>query len=264
MTDKKIYFLSGLPRTGSTLLGSILSQNPEIHVTPTSPMYPLLVETNETFNRLSVQYTYDHVAASNRVYHAMIEAFYEDIQEPVIFDKHRGWAKNIEAVKLFLNPQARIIATVRPIAEIITSYIVLAEKDPDNFIDAHLKLLDKDITNESRANLLWTGYIKVPYDMLQDGLKTHPENILLIEYKDIAVAPEKTLEQVYEFCGLEPFTHAWDGIKNTCAEAKDEAWGMKNLHTIRPTLGVRSVNPSVYLSQKEIDYYNGFNIETYG
>lgn len=264
MTNKKLFFLSGLPRTGSTLLGSILSQNPEIHVTPTSPMYPLLVETNEAFNRLSLQYTYDHVATSNRVYHALVDAFYDDIKETVIFDKNRGWPKSVEAIKLFLNPDARIIATVRPIAEIITSYIVLAEKDPDNFIDAHLKALGKDITNESRANLLWSVYLKAPYDILKEGLKTHPENILLVEYNDIALSPDETLEKVYEFCGLDPFTHVWEGIKNTCAEAKDEAWGMKNLHDIRPTLGKRSVNPIVYLSQKEIDYYNSFNVEEHG
>lgn len=227
-------------------------------------MYPLLVDTNEAFNRLSLQYTYDHVGKSNRVYHAMIGAFYEDIKEPIVFDKHRGWPKNVEAIKLFLNPDARIVATVRPIAEIITSYLVLAEKDPDNFIDAHLKGIGRPITNENRADLLWTFYMKSAYEITRNALKEHPDNILLVEYAELVSHPEETLARIYTFCGLTPFTHDLDHIKNTCAEAKDEAWGMKNLHDIRPTLGKRSVHPSVYLSQKEIDHYNSFNLEAHG
>lgn len=33
---KKYYFISGLPRSGSTLLANILAQNPRFHATATS------------------------------------------------------------------------------------------------------------------------------------------------------------------------------------------------------------------------------------
>ena len=56
---KNLLFLSGLPRSGSTLLGSILSQHPEIYVTPTSPLSDLLCLIDESFSRLDIQYTYD-------------------------------------------------------------------------------------------------------------------------------------------------------------------------------------------------------------
>ncbi len=42
---KKIYFLSGLPRSGSTVLAAILSQNPSIHATSTSNLLDTLVGT---------------------------------------------------------------------------------------------------------------------------------------------------------------------------------------------------------------------------
>lgn len=264
MKEKDIYFLSGLPRTGSTLLGSILSQNPDIHVTPTSPLYSLLVNTNEHFNLLNLQYTFDHEAVSKRVYHAMIEAFYADIKEPIIFDKHRGWPKNVPAIEEYLNPKARIIATVRPIAEIITSYLVLADKDPNNFIDRDLKEQGKICTNEERAILLWEKYIAQSYEPLKFGLEKNRNNILLIEYRDIVFKPEQTLEKIYNFCGVDSFPHIFESIENTCAEAKDDAWGLKNLHTIRPTLGIESANPFAYLSKEKVEYFNQFNIEAYG
>ena len=128
MLNKKVFFLSGLPRTGSTLLGSILAQDTRIHVTPTSPLYQLLVDVNESLNRASVQYTYDHEATGSRIYSSLVESFYADIKKNIIFDKHRGWPKHVTAIEQYINSNAKVICTVRPIAEIVTSYLVLADK----------------------------------------------------------------------------------------------------------------------------------------
>ena len=261
MTNKTIYFLAGLPRTGSTLLGSILSQNPRIHVTPTSPLYPLLVAINEEFNLLNVQYTFDQVVVGDRVYHAVVDAFYNGIKQPLVFDKHRGWPKHVPAIAQYINSKPRIICTIRPIVEIITSYLVLADKDPDNFIDAHLKRLDKDITNKNRADLLWTTYLQLSYKALIEGMSISPDSILFVEYYDIVFNIAKTLQRIYNFCNISTYKHRVDGIENKCAEAKDEAWGLKNLHTIRQSLSMQSSSPLVYLSTDEIEYYTQFDIK---
>lgn len=65
---KQLYFLAGLPRTLSTGLGSLLSQNPSITVTPTSPMLDLLCYTNEAFEKLNEKYTYDYKTVSANIY----------------------------------------------------------------------------------------------------------------------------------------------------------------------------------------------------
>lgn len=255
-----IHFLSGLPRTGSTLLGSLLAQNPSVHVTPTSPLYSLLVNANEHFNLLNLQYTFDCAAVSERVYRSLVEAMYTDIAETVIFDKHRGWPKNVPAIKQYLNADPVIIATVRPIAEIITSYLALAERDPDNFIDRRLHKDGRSLTNEERAMLLWTDYLNVPYECLQVGLETHPENILLVDYDDIVHTPHAVLNRIYTACEMEYYRHDITCIENKCAEAKDEAWGLKNLHTIRSSLSRRSADPRDYLPAEAIAYFDQFTI----
>lgn len=259
MIDKRVYFLSGLPRTGSTLLGSILSQNPDIHVTPTSPLYSLLVATNEHFNRLSVQYTYDHEATSRRVYHAMISAFYQHISEPVVFDKNRGWPKHIPAITEYLNHDPKIICTVRPIAEIITSYLVLADKDPNNFIDTHLKSIDRPINSEERATLLWTTYLKSPWECLLAGLNTDRDRLMLVQYRDLVYYPTHIIKAIYDFCGLDAIDHGYNAIENKCSEAKDEAWGLKGLHEIRPHIGYESRSPREYLPADAIRYFETFD-----
>ncbi|MBD2040099.1 sulfotransferase, partial [Microcoleus sp. FACHB-672] len=42
MTLDKIHFISGLPRSGSTLLSAILRQNPRFHAGMTSPVGALV------------------------------------------------------------------------------------------------------------------------------------------------------------------------------------------------------------------------------
>lgn len=255
-----IHFLAGLPRTGSTLLGSILNQNLDLCVTPTSPLYYLLVKLNEAFNYCSIQHTYDHDRVSDLSYRGLVEAFYGE-ESRTVFDKHRGWPKHVDAIKQYINPNPKIIATVRPIAEIITSYLVLIQQDEDNFVDRHLLELGcEKPTNEDRANLLWQYYLKSPYECLTEGLKTHPDTILLVSYAEIVFRTQETLDRVYSFCDLEPFNHKFDDLANTCQEERDQAWGLKNLHTIRPSLNRISTRPEQMLPQAAIDYFAQFDI----
>ena len=60
---KKIYFLSGLPRSGSTVLAALLQQHPEMHTTATSGLLDMLVGTLKAWGGLyqpTVQYTGQH------------------------------------------------------------------------------------------------------------------------------------------------------------------------------------------------------------
>lgn len=257
---KKIFFLSGLPRTGSTVLGSILCQNPDIYVTPTSALHPFLVGCNEQFNVLATQYTLDP-EVNKRVYRSIINAFFEGVNKPIVFDKQRGWPKFVESIKEFLNPEPRIVCTVRPIAEIITSYLVLAEKDPNNFIDAHLRKINGPLNNEARAHLLWTFYLNKPYEALKTGLQTHRKNLLLIDYRDLVYRTERTLKRIYHFCDLESYVHSFDNITNGCAEAKDAMWGLKGLHDIRSKVDFKSKTPKAYLPTDAINWFSKFDIE---
>lgn len=260
--DKRIFFLSGLPRSGSTLLGSILNQNPDVYVSTTSPLYSLLLNTNEHLNLLNLQYTFDQISIGDKLYKSIVDAFYPDDRSfPIVFDKHRGWPRNVDAVRSYVDAEPKIICPVRPIAEIMASYITLAERDPDNFIDRELRELGEPISNESRANYLWRVTMKVAYENMLIGMKMHPESMLLVEYDQLVFRPEKALARIYKFCGMDLYEHEFEGIENTCAEAKDEAWGMKNLHDIRSTIGKQSVDPLCYLPREAIDYFSQFDLK---
>jgi sulfotransferase len=258
---KDIFFLSGLPRSGSTLLGSILGQNPDFHVTPTSPLLDLLCFTNESFNKLNTRYTFDLHTTSENVYKGIVKNFYEHIKSPYIIDKHRGHPRNAESLKRFVTSNPKIVCTNRPIPEVITSYIKLINKDKNNFVDDHLKKIETPISIESRSKVLWENYISDPYNSTKSGLQTHPENILIVNYDDLVFNTDKILNQIYDFLGLRFYQgHTTKNIHNYCAEEKDYAWGLNGLHDIRKNLEKQSTPPEIMLGKFLTEYYNQFNL----
>ncbi len=260
---KSIFFLSGLPRSGSTLLGSILGQNSKITVTPTSPLLDLLCLNNEAFSKLNSNYTFNVESVSNDVYGAIIDSYYNQFKTDIVFDKHRGWPRNIIPAKMFVSYNPKIICTVRPISEVITSYIklIINNKQEDNFVDNTLRSKKLHITIENRAKVLWEEYISDPYQSTMHGIKNHPECLHLVNYDDLVQAPIETMKKIYDFIGLDEYkNYNFNNIDNVCAEIKDKAWGLDNLHNIRSKLGKTSTNPKEILGEYLTNYYNKFNI----
>lgn len=260
---KTIFFLSGLPRSGSTLLGSIIGQNPDFHVTPTSPLLDLLCFTNQNFNLLDQKYTYDKDVVSANVYKGIIESFYKHIDKKYILDKHRGHPRNLVPLKRFVADEPKIICTVRPVSEIIASYIKLIEKNKqsDNFIDNHLKSKKIPINIGNRAKCLWEEYIISPYESMKFGLKNYRDNLHIVEYENLVNKPDIVLKEIYDFLGLpHHLGHLYENIHNFCAEEKDAAWGLENLHLIRTILKKTSTPPDEILGPYLTEHYNQFNL----
>lgn len=260
----KLHFLSGLPRTGSTLLASLLNQDPKIYATGTSPLSDLMYLLNLDFLNLKKIYNFETDNIELDVYRGVLLTFHKHKNKKVIFDKHRAWPKNLDPLKLFIsNP--KIVVTVRPVPEIITSYITLIERsvlnNKENFIDRDLKLKGLPLSLENRAKLVWEKYVKEPYESVLLGLHNDREKLLFIEYGDIVSTPLSVLSKVYEFFELEEFK-AFDteNIVNKEVEKDEEAWGMPDLHNIRPVLKSVSKDPKEVLGTELFYYFNKFNI----
>ena len=258
---KTLYFLSGLPRSGSTLLGSILSQHSKLQATPTSPLADLLCWIDDGFSKLDIQYTYDKDNIQYNTYHSILENFYNHLEKPCILDKHRGWCKNVSSIEKFLHQKPKIIATNRRISEVLASYIILMEKNKtDNFVDAHLRREGKVITTTNRIECLWKNYVSDSYESLVYGLQHYGENIHLVDYNDLTQNPKETIEKIYEFLEIESHQHDFSNILNSCAEDKDDAWGIENLHKIRSKLQRTSPPPEEIIGEENVKLYDKFNI----
>lgn len=255
-----IFFLSGLPRSGSTLLASILSQNPEVYVSPTSPLLDLFCKTDEALNSLHENYTFDLEEVSKNIYQGLSVNYYKNIEKKYIIDKHRGHPKNVPPLKKFVTDNPKIICLIRPIAEIITSYIKLINlSDKNNFVDEHLSSVNLKPTTENRASVLWNEYISDPYNSTKIGLENYRDCILTVQYDDLVLDSKNTIRKIYDFLNMPRFeNHNFNYIKNYCTE-KDDKWGIENLHRVREVLNKTSTDPNLILGSFLTKFYNEFN-----
>jgi len=259
---KEIYFLAGLPRSGSTLLGAILSQNPDIFVSPTSPLMDILYRLEAICRDLHRDLTFDLETQASNVCSAVPRAFYQHIARPYVFDKYRGWPPNVLLAKRYVNHAPKILCPVRPIAEVITSYLKLIHRDPNNKLD---KILIRDriqVNNRNRAIRIWEQFLTPPYQGLLKGIKEHRACLHFMTYEDLVNRPDEVLEGIYNYLELPVFRdHSYTHIVNACAEEKDEALGLKGLHTIRPALSKTSDSPLEVLGPELVAHFSKFDLK---
>jgi len=226
---KKIYFLSGLPRSGSTVLAAILSQNPSIHATSTSNLLDTLVGTLRAWaDSLTTKAQTDQKKEEEKIQNVLnniCKTQYDDIDKPIILDKARGWADdtNMRTMCKVLGHKPKIIATVRNVEDCAASFVRVAKpKDLNHF------LLKGDLIK----------HLKESYQTFEKGYAFAPECFLIIDYDDLMKDPQKELKRVHEFLELSDFEYDLNAIDGTNLQEKDEeVWEVKGLHDIQPKLG---------------------------
>ncbi len=226
---KNIYFLSGLPRSGSTVLAAILSQHPSIHATSTSNLLDTLVGTLRAWaDSLTTRAQTDQQKEEDKIRNILknvCETQYADIDKPIILDKARGWADdtNIRTMSKVFGYKPKIIATVRNVEDCAASFVRVAKpNDLDHF------LLKDDLIK----------HLKESYQTFEKGYSFAPECFLIIDYDDLMKDPQKELKRVHEFLELPDFEYNLEAIDGTNLQERDEEiWEVKGLHDIKPKLG---------------------------
>src|SRR5687768_8948648 len=99
MLKKTIHLISGLPRSGSTLLANLLAQNPRFQATASSGILDVLFNVRniwDTLGEFRAMPPAASEAAKLRVFRGILDGYYADCSQPVIFDKSRSWLAYLE------------------------------------------------------------------------------------------------------------------------------------------------------------------------
>ncbi len=91
MTDKHYHFITGLPRSGSTLLSSILKQNPRFHASITDPLANLVKGVIEHSHDSPGMKSEVPVSRRKNMVKYLFDGYYADVDKPVIFNTNRAW-----------------------------------------------------------------------------------------------------------------------------------------------------------------------------
>ena len=227
-----IYFLSSIPRSGSTLLASLLEQREDTYVSPTSDLGALAKSFLALPNIPDVIFE----MMNNR-----FNGKYADKKEQYIFDKGRMWTdpKIMELVKRFQG-QVRIIATVRPMVECIASFY-LVEKTTMSIE----KWMEESDT--------FMGLMQA-YNDLKEGYEKYPECFCLVEYENLCEDTQHELDRISDFIGS-PYVSYHPTIAQVEDNNRDNMWGIEGLHTLRPTIERDTTDPRTALG---LDLYNKY------
>ena len=102
----RLHFISGLPRSSSTLLAGILRQNPHFHAAMTSPIGGLFSVMLNAMSRGNETALFIDETQRQELLAALLETYYRPQQDKdVIFNTNRVWCALLPAL-LSLFPEA--------------------------------------------------------------------------------------------------------------------------------------------------------------
>jgi len=248
------YFISGLPRSGSTLLSSILKQNPKFYADIASPVEALTENAIDILTGTESNLIVTEDQRKNLIY-GIFEGYYKHLQEPVIFDSSRCWTKKTNFLKA-LFPYTKILCPVRNVVSILNSFEVILNKNCFYTKQINEKVFSQNIF--VRINELFQREIVDYYFFLKEGYTLNPEMIYFIEYENLCKEPEKTMRLVYEFLEMPHYSHDYENVEYS-NENFDKVCRIKDLHTVKKSVEYNP--PRNILPPEIVKKYNEMNME---
>lgn len=235
--------MAGLPRSGSTMLSSILNQNTDIYVSPQSVLPNIL---GSAYNQYSSKENKDSDQWDNiyRVMEIIIPTFYSGYKETHIIDKNFSWLEPHPYVILehHLKNPIRVLCPVRNIMETLASWNRLCENDSNNEYDK--VILQNDRTKRPMADKRADYFMTIGdaensihnkiEDMKRALYPQFKDNIMFIDYDDLTLNTENTINNVYDFLGIERYKHDFDNLSTP--HIYTDHWGIKNHHKVKKTV----------------------------
>jgi sulfotransferase len=230
---KNFIGLSGLPRTGSTLLSAILSQNPEIHAEGNSAVCQLMWDAQcSVFGTANQQLiASDRLGTGIELIKNIPDIYYKDITATTVIDKCRSWTlpDNMGMLNKYFEHKPKVLVLERSFVEIVRSYVALR--------------LHNNYQGNPEEGLLdaWSEPIMRSYEGIKWAKANNNGEFLFVQYNDLINNTKSTIDTIYTFCELESFKHDFNNIVNKHPE-NDEIYGMLGQHDIRPTINKRDLD----------------------
>lgn len=228
-----IHFISGLPRSGSTLFSAILRQNPRFHAMMTSPVGALYLAVLGAMSRKNETAVFIDEDQKRELLTGVFRNYYHGIgAEKLIFDTNRIWCSKMPALtRLF--PEAKIICCVRHIPWIMDSIERLERRNA--FDLSGIFGYDAGSTVYTRVSRLAAsdGMVGYALDCLREAFwGGYGDRMIILTYEALTRDPAGAMAAVYEFLGEPPFPHDFDNVEYS-ADDFDAALGSPGLHTVR-------------------------------
>lgn len=232
----RVHFISGLPRSGSTLLAALLRQNPRFEANMSGPLAGLFSSLLAEMSARNEFSMFIDDIQRQRLLRGLFDNYYADCKAEVVFDTSRSWCARLPALaQLF--PAARVITCVRDVSWIVDSIERVIQ---------HNAFSPSSIFNYSSGGTVYTrangiaggdGMLGYAYDALKEACYgAHAQRLLLVQYETLVSEPAKAMAAIYDFLDEPAFAHDYQHVSFD-ASAFDDKAGTPGLHDVRPKVG---------------------------
>ena len=262
--NKKIYTLSGFPRSGNTLLSCILNQNPFVQATGHSFTPEILYALAHVKNS-SLYLNFPDSKSYNNVMKNIISNYYKDWNADYIIERG-DWITpfNFNMFKQYAPNEIKIVILVRDIIDIIKSYLKICGNNPLFYINAHYNSLDKTelYTDEieTKCDLIMkkNGYVDTALYSIKWLIENnHLSNMYIVEYENLVNNPKETVQLICEFYGLPAYEYKFTDLQQLEVDGLiyNDKYLNAPLHAIRTDKIEKKMN-KITLSPKIINKYS--------
>jgi hypothetical protein len=232
-------FLSSIPRSGSTLLTSLLNQRSDTYATPTSNLCNSIAALGSSWevdlNTTSLNHTSLDI---HRSIDALMGAWHDT--DKMVFDKGRTWAE-VQAIELISNfRDVKIVVTVRPIVECVASLVRICEPEDVEYFCKSSRFMK---------------HLRASYLIIKEGYSKYPDKFLVIEYCNLVSDTQKQMDRISSFVGVCNHTHDLNNIPQS--KEDDTLWGVRDLHLVRKRISKCSYSAEDLLGPELFKFYSG-------
>jgi sulfotransferase len=238
-----IHFISGLPRSGSTLLASLLNQNPRFSAHVQSPLGQIITTVVEAMsagiNESALFLTGDQ---REEILRGIFSSYYLGYPA-VVFDTNRRWCANMGLVaRLF--PDAKVIACVRPPAQIVDSFERLFARDPTQ-VSRVLQAANMSIYDRVNRLMHPASVVGFSWNALRDGyFGPYAGQIVLLEFQHLVNDPLKALRDLHAVIDEPWYEYDIRAVQNLSGvELLDWELGTPGMHSLKPEVDYIPVPP---------------------
>ncbi|MGR6500507.1 sulfotransferase family protein [Shewanella sp. Koi 1] len=254
----QLHFISGLPRSGSTLLAGILRQNPRFHAAMSSPVAGLVNGALEQMGAGSESYSFFDEQKRKAICRALIDAYYSDKSQAVIFDTNRLWTARLHQL-VELVDDFKVICCVRNPAWIMDSFEKIYRKNPFDYSRMFNAATRQTVYSRCEALINTGGSVGAAWTALKEAYYgEYSERLLLVDYDLLTQHPARTLELIYRFIGEPLFAHDFDNVDYSENEF-DQNLGVKGLHNVGRKVEFKSrrsiLPPDLFVKYQEMDFW---------
>jgi hypothetical protein len=245
---KEYFFLTSLPRSGNTLLGSLINQNNNVAVSANSILIDVLFKLNEIkiFNKY--YHNFPDEQSFDNISRNVFNNYYQNYKAHKIINRGMwGTTGNLYLLKKIIK-KPKFIILYRPVLECLASFIRIEK--PNNIQEAcNYYMGEKGIINMSLCSI-------------KNILKEKEESIL-IDYKDLITDPIKTVKTIFNFIEEDFINIKINNFNQFSANniSYDDSVLKSPLHTIRTDkIELNKYNIKDYLPSNIINNYSNLDI----